>query len=72
MRLPARIVELKRRQNTKDGNPRFHVITEGGGSFPTLPDGQVGYTIQNFVGKDVILTIDTSNNVVGVEGAPTD
>jgi hypothetical protein len=67
--IPAKIVELKRRENTKDGNPRFHVITEGGGSFPTMPDGQVGYTIQNYVGQDVILTVDPWNRVIDVKGA---
>lgn len=69
MNIPARIVRLARLQNTKDGNPRFNVITEGGGAFTTEPDGAVGFTIQNYVGKNVVLTVDEANKVTHVAEA---
>lgn len=36
-----------RRQNSGDGNPRFHVAFDDGTAYPTAKNAAVGYRIEN-------------------------
>ena len=52
---------LKRLPNSLNGNPRFKLRCNGW-TFSTTPDSMNGYVVENYVGKEVIVTLGTHYN----------
>ena len=52
---------LKRLPNSLNGNPRFKLRCDGW-TFSTTPDSMNGYVVENYVGKEVIVTLGTHYN----------
>ena len=52
---------IKRENNSVNGNPRYLCFVDGV-SFYTAPDSMHGYSISNYDGKNVTLTIGTHYN----------
>jgi len=49
---------LRRENNSINGNPRYFAMVDGF-KFYTSPDSSYGYSIQNYEGKMVTVTIGT-------------
>ena len=52
---------IKRLPNSLNGNPRFKLRCDGW-TFSTTPDSMNGYVVENYVGKEVIVTLGTHYN----------
>ena len=64
------LVELVRLTNSRNGNPRYRIVTRDHGAFTTAADAAVNYELPNFFGchringrNGVTLRIDGRGNV---------
>jgi hypothetical protein len=64
-RVHGKLTITKRLNNSVSGNPRF-LINVDGYSVKTTVDSSLGYSVQNFDGKDVIATVGTHYGVLSL------
>jgi len=50
------VTDIKRLESSKNGNPRFEFIIDGYRA-RTKPDSSYGYSIQNYEGKEITVTL---------------
>lgn len=56
------IVSAERLRNSANGNPRWHMTLDVAPfTATTEPDAQCGYTVDNYAGRDVAVTIVTNS-----------
>lgn len=71
MLVPTTIANIKRLQNSPDGNPSWGIVTRDGMAYRTKPNAAVVYVLSEAsVGKRGMLTIERGQ-IVGWEESPS-
>lgn len=62
--ITCKVTGLKRKTNTRLGNPRYVILTENYGSLATEPDAYMIVAItERLIGSDVCFTLNENNKV---------
>lgn len=64
MEFIGKIESLKRLSNSANGNPRWEVTFTDGTVFETGKDSMVGYVIDNWEYRDVMVTVQLSRGKI--------